>query len=91
MERGITKCLTFVIRQFRENMTRALVISKRDKIPKDDDQTDTNFITPLRMYFYRSKNTLDSLLRSVFNVFRRKLLLNSSGSLSRNYQRKPEF
>ena len=91
MERGITKCLTFVIRQFRENMTRALVISKRDKIPKDDDQTDTNFITPLRMYFYRSKSTLDSLLRSVFNVFRRKLLLNSSGSLSRNYQRKPEF
>ena len=90
MERGITKCLTFVIRQFRENMTRALVISKRHKLPKDD-QTDTNFITPLRMYFYRSKSTLDSLLRSVFNVFRRKLLLNSSESLSRNYQRKPEF
>ena len=55
-------------------MTQALVISKRHKLPKDD-QTDTNFITPLRMYFYGSKSTLDSLIRSVFNVFSRKLLL----------------
>ena len=56
---------------------------EKTMLPKDD-QTDSNFITPLRMYFYRSKITLDSLLRSVFNVFRGKLLLNSSGSLSRN-------
>ena len=80
MERGIRKCPTFVIRQFPENMTQA-IISKRLKFPKDD-QTDTNFIAPHRMYFYRSESILDSL-KSVFNVYSRKLLLNSFGSPSR--------
>ena len=35
-----------------------------------------NFIAPLRMYFWRSKSTLDSL-KSDFNAFRRKPLLGA--------------
>ena len=47
-----------------------------DKLPWDD-RTDSNFIAPLTMYFFRSKSTLDSL-KSVFNVFRRKLSLGAT-------------
>ena len=54
-----------------------------------DDQTDTNFIAPHRMYFYRSESILDSL-KSVFNVYSRKLLLNSFGSPSRKCAWKPK-
>ena len=59
-EREIRKCLTFVIRQivsknFRENNTQTLVISKRLKFPYDD-RTDTNYIARLE-----SKSSLDSL------------------------------
>ena len=32
-----------------------------------DERTDTNFIVPLKVYFFRSKSTLDSL-KSAFNV-----------------------
>ena len=54
-----------------ESEKSSLVISKRLRFPLDD-RTDPNFIAPLiRMYFLRSKSTLDSL-KSVFNVFRRK-------------------
>ena len=38
------------IYNFLESNTEALIISKRLKVLKDD-QTDTNFIAPLRMHF----------------------------------------
>ena len=80
MERGIRKCLTFVISQiasklFGEKNTQALKISKWLKLPQGD-RTDTNFIAPLKMNFYSSKSTLDSL-KSVFNVLKRKLSLGA--------------
>ena len=73
MDRGIRKCLTFAISQiackiFGEKNTQALKISKRPKFPQGD-RTDTNFIAPLKMNFYGSKSTLDSL-KGVFNVFK---------------------
>ena len=74
--RGIRRILSFVKRSittknFPENNTEALVISKGLKFPKDD-RTDTNFVVTLRIDLQRSsKSTLDSL-KSVFYVFRRK-------------------
>ena len=47
---------------FRENDTEALKISKSPKFPKGD-QTDKNFIAPLRMLFWKSNSTLNSLKR----------------------------
>ena len=38
----------------------ALVILERLKLPWDD-RTDTNFIAPIRMHFWISQSTLDSL------------------------------
>ena len=42
-------------------------------------------MAPLRMYFQRSKRTLDSLKR-VFNVFRRKQSLGALDVLSWHYE-----
>ena len=80
MERGIRKCLTFVIRQiaskiFGKKNTQALKISKRLKFPSVD-RTDRNFIAPLKVNFYSSKSTLDSL-KSVCSVLKRKLSLGA--------------
>ena len=77
MERGISKKSHFLnnlaliaSKIFGENDAEALVISKSLKFPLHD-LTDTNFIAPLNMHFYRSKITLNSLKR-FFNLFRRK-------------------
>ena len=43
------------------------------------ENSDTNFIAPLRMHFQISKVTLDSLIRG-FNVFRVKLSLGAPGN-----------
>ena len=40
------------------------------------EQLDKNFVAPLRMHFYGSKGTLDSI-KGVFNVFWRKPLLGA--------------
>ena len=75
--------MVICIKKFQENNTEALVISKELKFPLDD-RTDTNFKVLLRMHFLRPRRTLDSL-KSVFNVFRRKLSLggpNGFGGLS---------
>ena len=76
MERRIRKILSFVklktaaSTDFRENNTEILVISKRLKFSYGV-RTETNFIAPLRIHFYRSNSTLDCL-KSVFNAIRRK-------------------
>ena len=60
------------IENFRENNTKALVISNGLKFPQDD-RTDSNFIALLKMHFYTSKieSTLGSL-KSVINALLRK-------------------
>ena len=84
MARGIRKYLTFIICQIAfeifGNNTQALVISKRLKLPWDD-QTDTKFYSAAWNDFLRSKSTLNSL-KSVFNVFRRKLSLGAAVPLT---------
>ena len=82
MERGIRNCLTFVISQIASlNFSGKKILKIRIKISKwlkfpQGDRTDTNFIVPLKMNFYSSKSTLDSL-KSVFNVLKRKLSLGA--------------
>ena len=53
------------IQNFWENNSEAFVISKGLKVPLAG-RTDTNFVGPLRMYFYRSKSILDSLKVSTY-------------------------
>ena len=59
-------------KNFRENNTEALVISKKNSSsPQNAGREDTNFKAPFIIHFEISKSTLDSL-NSVFSVFRRK-------------------
>ena len=65
--------LSVTSKTFRKIILKPLSFRKDLKFAKDN-QTDKNFMVPLRMHFLRSKSILDSL-KSVFNVFRRRPLL----------------
>ena len=77
MERGIRKCLAFVIRQIASKIFWKIIRKplqfRRLKFPQDA-RTDANVIAPLRMCLYGSKSTLDSL-KSVLTVFRRNTVV----------------
>ena len=59
--------------KLRENNTEALVISKTLKVPQHERTESMR----RRMYFQRSKTTVDSI-KSVFKVFRRKSSLGAT-------------
>ena len=70
MEREKSKIITFVKRSITSKLFGKITLLPL-KFRKASNSTDVTFIAPLRIRFWRSKSTLDSLKR-LFNVFSRK-------------------